>query len=178
MKVLVASENPVKVEAVKRGLSALSITADVIGKNPGSPVSRQPIGEETFAGAKGRVERAKSLWEGFDAYVGIEGGIFLLNKKVLTMGVVYAEMKGKGAFALSPGFELPRWVWEEIKEGKELGEVVGELVGDKDVKRSLGAVGVLTKGALDRAELYKPAVVLAFSTLMHPLGGGRDYSKA
>ena len=73
MKVLVASDNPVKVEAVKRGLEALRIEAAVIGKNPISPVSKQPIGEETFTGAKGRVEKAKSLWRGFDAYVGMKG---------------------------------------------------------------------------------------------------------
>jgi len=48
-----------------------------------------------------------------------------------------------------------------IDQGMELGEADDIVFGMKDSKKSIGAVGILTKGNITRAKYYAEAVKLA-----------------
>ncbi len=61
--------------------------------------------------------------------------------------------KGKIDYGTSPFFELPPRITKELLEGKgmiELGDVMDNLIGEKNTKQKLGAVGYFTKGVMDR----------------------------
>ena len=52
MLVLVASKNPVKIEATREAFSKYFENFEVMGIEVDSGVAKQPINEETFEGAK------------------------------------------------------------------------------------------------------------------------------
>ncbi len=79
MKILIGSRNPVKIKAAEEAFLKYFKEAEVVGIEVDSKASSQPIGEETFEGAKNRalelkrINETKNLNAGFCA--GIEGGI-------------------------------------------------------------------------------------------------------
>jgi len=48
-----------------------------------------------------------------------------------------------------------------IRQGKELGEADDIVFGRSNSKQENGAVGLLTDNAIDRAQLYEHAMILA-----------------
>jgi inosine/xanthosine triphosphatase len=160
MKVLVGSKNPVKIEATKEAFKKYFGNVEVVGIEVNSKVSKQPIGMETFVGAKNRVEELKKFEADF--YVGIEGGIMNMFERWFAFAVVcISDKHGKCGYGVSSFFELPQIVINEIKNGKELGEVMDELTRRENTKQKEGAIGILTKGIIDRKSLYVPAIVCA-----------------
>ena len=77
-KVVIASQNPVKIQAVRYGFKAMfpHDTFEFVGISVSSGVADQPFGnEETFRGAQNRADNASYNVDNADFYVGIEGGI-------------------------------------------------------------------------------------------------------
>ncbi|MEM0117040.1 MAG: inosine/xanthosine triphosphatase [Conexivisphaerales archaeon] len=161
-KILVAvgSSNKVKVRATSEAFSKF-FDCEVEGVDVSSGVNEQPFEDETFIGAKNRaVSAIKSLKADFG--VGIEGGITTISGRGLGFAAVYLiDRRGRESMASSGMFPLPEEAMELVKQGKELGEAMDILTGLKDTKRGLGAVGLLTKGVIDRTALYRDAVVFA-----------------
>lgn len=56
MKVLIGTKNPGKILGAKNALENYFQDVEVVGISSPSEVSEQPIGEETFLGAKNRVK--------------------------------------------------------------------------------------------------------------------------
>ncbi len=51
----------------------------------------------------------------------------------------------------SSGFELPPKVIPRIiEEGKEVGEIMDEIVGINEVGKKMGAIGILSNGIMNR----------------------------
>ena len=160
MKVLVGSKNPVKIEATREAFKKYFDNIEVIGIDVDSKVSRQPIGIETFVGAKNRVEELKRFESDF--YVGIEGGMMNIFERWFGFAVVcISDKNDKYGFGITSFFELPQVVVSEIKKGKELGNVIDELTKRENTKQKEGAIGILTRGKIDRKNLYIPAVICA-----------------
>jgi inosine/xanthosine triphosphatase len=160
MKVLVGSKNPVKIEATKEAFKKYFYDIEVVGIEVDSKVSKQPIGIEMFVGAKNRVEELKKLEADF--YVGIEGGIINMFDNWFGFAVVCISDKNvRYGYGVTSFFQLPEIVVNEIKNGKELGEIMDELTKRENTKQKEGAIGILTKGAIDRKSLYIPAIVCA-----------------
>jgi len=61
VKVLVGSQNRVKLEATKEAFSRYFTEVEVIGIEVDSKVSSQPINEETFWGAKSRATELEKI---------------------------------------------------------------------------------------------------------------------
>ena len=160
MKVLVGSKNPVKIEATKEAFKKYFDDIEVLGIEVDSNVSKQPIGMETFVGAKNRVEELKKFEADF--YVGIEGGIMNMFDNWFAFAVVcISDKHGRYGYGVTSFFQLPQIVIKEIKNGKELGEVMDELTKKENIKQKEGAIGILTNGVIDRKSLYVPAIVCA-----------------
>jgi inosine/xanthosine triphosphatase len=166
MEVLVGSENPVKIEAAREVFSKYFSRVKVTGINVSSNVSSQPIDEEVFKGAKNRALELNELNEekslGADFFVGIEGGITKLYSKWFASGVgCVIDNQGRIGYGVSPYFELPGRIVERLLSGSELGEVMEEISGKDNIRQKEGAIGMLSKGIMDRKALYIHCLISA-----------------
>lgn len=181
MKILVGSNNPVKIEAVKEGFSKYFQDIEVQNISVNSEVSHQPIDEETFHGAKNRVlalQKADSEEKtNADFFVGIEGGIIQLHSKWFVFGCIcIMDKTGKLGFGLSPMFELPKGMTAKLLQGEELGTVVDTTFGLHNVKQKGGAIGYFTNGVITRKDFYVPGVITALVPFLNEKHFFEDYS--
>jgi len=160
MRVAVGSTNKVKIEAVRRALGPY-YDVEVVPIAVGSGVRAQPVGDEAFEGARNRAEGAMKLSK-CDLAVGIEGGIMELNGKEFAFAAIsIIDAKGQSSSATTGLFQLPLESLRLIGEGLELGEAMDRITGMSDVKHGPGAVGIFTKGVIDRTGLYVHGTTLA-----------------
>jgi inosine/xanthosine triphosphatase len=164
MKIIVASKNPVKINAVLNGFSKMLHSQDfkIEGISVASGVSEQPQNDaETFQGAVNRANNVSKMNDA-DFWVGIEGGIEEKNLAMEAFAWVVIKSKtgmlGKGRTGT---FFLPPEIAKLIKQGKEFGEADDIVFGRTNSKQENGAVGILTGNIIDRTQYYKEAVILA-----------------
>jgi inosine/xanthosine triphosphatase len=164
MKIVIASTNPVKIQAAVNGFRRLfpSRELDTITVNVPSDVAQQPLSdEETLRGAFNRSTHAQAAYPNADYWIGIEGGIQPFGQEMMAFAWIVIrspKMMGKGRTGT---FFLPPAVAELIRQGKELGEADDIVFGRSNSKQKDGAVGLLTDNVIDRAELYEHAMILA-----------------
>lgn len=166
MKILVGSKNPVKIDAVRVALSNYFDNIEVIGYEVESGVSTQPIGEETFIGAKNRALNLKLLYsknnKDAELFVGIEGGITKMYDRWFAFGCMcIIDNNDNIGFGTSPHFELPISVVEKLLNGIELGTVMDEIQNAENTKQKNGAIGYFTNGVMNRKELYVEGLKVA-----------------
>ncbi|NME71570.1 inosine/xanthosine triphosphatase [Flammeovirga aprica] len=172
-KVVVASKNPVKINAALAGMQKIlpNVQFDVTGCDVPSGVSDQPMTtQETWEGALNRANNAKESEPEADFWVGMEGGI---DKDEEGKMFAFAWMcvldnngnMGKGQTGV---FYLPPKVQQLVEEGVELGHANDQVFNEVGSKQKGGAVGSLTFGALGRTEYYVQAMVLAMIPLVNP----------
>lgn len=119
MKIVVASQNPVKIDAVKKALIAFGVRAEVVGMVSISGVPEQPTNEETLQGAENRAAYAMKQIVDADLYIAIENGIFSENDRFFDKVVIFAQAKdGHKSIAYSKGTECPK---EYVDEARSLG---------------------------------------------------------
>ncbi len=162
-KVIIASKNPVKIDCVKETMDVVfdKEKLEYKGISVPSDVADQPISEEeTLAGALNRASNAKEVHQG-DYYVGIEGGISDDGNVMTAFAWVVVISGAKTGKARTSTFELPQKIAELVRAGVELGHADDQVFERQNSKQKDGAVGILTKGLLDRKEYYKQAVLLA-----------------
>lgn len=164
MKLIVASKNPVKIEATLEGFQSMfpEEMIEIEGISAESGVSDQPLtDEETLRGAENRAKNAKALFPDADFWIGIEGGLEEIDGKHAAFAWVYVLSHKKEGKARSASFFLPPKVSSLIREGMELGDADDQVFGSSNSKQKNGAVGLLTGNVMVRKTLYIPAVVLA-----------------
>ena len=173
MKVLVGSQNPIKIESAREAFSNFFSDVEVEGIEVNSGVPAQPKNEEIFEGAKNRAESLKIYAENnnisADYFVGIEGGIE--QKKDLWFsygGMCIINKKGEIGFGASPLYELPTFVVDKLLNGIELGDVMDELAEMTNSKQKIGAIGFFTNGIMKRKDLYVPGLIVAIVPFLHP----------
>ncbi len=166
MKIIIASINPVKTEAVRLGFSQMfpGVNFEFHGVKAASGVSDQPLSDkETLLGAMNRVAHAKELSPVADFHVGLEGGVEDIDGELHEFAWIYVQSsngktgKGKTSTFIAP----PIYRKMVIEEGKEIGDISDIVFGQTNSKQKMGATGLLTKGVVDRAEFYRHAVVFA-----------------
>jgi len=163
-KVVIASKNPVKIEAVKQGFEKMFTGEkfEFVGASVPSGVKDQPFdNEETLRGATNRVDNAFAEDGSADLYVGIEGGIEPVGKEMEAFAWVVIRSSKRYGKSRTGTFFLPKEVVKLIKEGKELGEADDIVFKRNNSKQQNGAVGILTGNVIDRTKYYSEAVVLA-----------------
>jgi len=162
-KVIIASKNPAKIKAVINAFTQVfpNERFEYEGVSVSSGVPDQPIGEEeTLKGAENRVDNAKKEFEG-DYWVGLEGGVVengLELEAFAWMFIRSKSMQGKGR---TGSFFLPPQVAKLVHEGMELGHADDVVFGQSNSKQKGGAVGLLTRGLVERASYYEQALILA-----------------
>jgi len=164
MQVVIASQNPIKLEAVKVAFDQLFANQSVnfLTCEAASGVSYQPIGnKETLQGAINRAENAYIKYSQADYWVGIEGGVEKNSQEYEAFAWIVIKSKYKISRGKTGTFVLPLQVGKLLDEGKELGEADDIVFGMVDSKKGVGAVGILTQGKITRAKYYAEAVKLA-----------------
>lgn len=180
-KILVASKNPVKVNAALLGFRAIfpQEEFEVMGVAVPSGVSDQPFSNaETLRGAHNRAIAAYHHDQQADFWVGIEGGIEEEEDDMAAFAwvvVLSQTFVGKGK---SGTFYLPRAVAKLIKEGMELGEADDQVFGLTNSKQEQGSVGILTGNVITRTELYKAATIFALIPFRNTEFYGRNEAYA
>ncbi|HED38260.1 MAG TPA: non-canonical purine NTP phosphatase [Ignavibacteria bacterium] len=163
-KVIVASKNPVKINAVKIGFERMFPLEkfEFEGISVSSEVSEQPMDdEETLTGGINRAHNAKAEFQDADYWVGIEGGVEKINNEMNTFAWVVIESKYKKGKARTGAFFLPRKIIELVAAGKELGEADDIVFQHTNSKQKNGSVGILTENVITRTSYYTETVILA-----------------
>ena len=164
-KVIVASTNPVKVEAAQIGFAKMfpNESFDVHGISAPSEVSEQPMSSnETLMGATNRAHNVSKFVPEADYWIGIEGGTEDVNKELEVFAWVVVKSKdGKIGKGKTGSFFLPQKIAELVRQGVELGEADDIVFGRTNSKQTNGAIGILTDDVITRTTYYVPAVVMA-----------------
>ncbi len=159
-----ASANPVKQQAVELACRRLfpQRSVRVVPLAVPSGVADQPMSDdETRQGATERARGALELALSCDLAVGLEGGVEEIAGTLMAFAWSAVRWPGGTGQARSASFALPPEVARLVRSGVELGVADDQVFGRTDSKRQEGAVGLLTAGAIDRAQLYAPAVLLS-----------------
>lgn len=171
-KILVASTNPVKIQAALEGFRRMfpDQVFEAEGVAVQSDVSGQPMtDEETLKGAINRVNNALQAKPGMDFYVGIEGGVEDAHDGMREIAwVVVASGDGKWGRGRGGTFFLPHPIAELIRQGKELGEANDLVFQKTNSKQKNGAVGILTGDVITRASYCSEAVCMALIPFKNP----------
>jgi inosine/xanthosine triphosphatase len=172
MKVIVASHNPVKIEAVRRGFARIFPDNEFVfeGISVPSGVSDQPMTDaDTFHGAQNRARNAAVSLPGAVYYAGIEGGIESGEGGMAAFAwIVIRNAEGKEGKGRTGAFFLPPEVAKLVEGGMELGDADDVVFGKTNSKQQNGAVGLLTGNVLDRTGYYEQAVILAAIPFRNP----------
>lgn len=167
-QIIVASTNPVKVNAALAGFAQMFPKVSWVAQGIAVPsgVSAQPLGDdETLRGALNRAKGANAHLspQGIGYSIGIEGGCTLEPNGALSVfaWIVVLDNAGRQGKSKTAMFYAPRVVAEWVQKGKELGEADDIVFGRVNSKQSNGSVGLLTKDVLTRESYYTHAVILA-----------------
>jgi inosine/xanthosine triphosphatase len=163
-KIIVASGNPVKSEAVLNGFQRIFPEREfsIEGVSLPSNVGEQPMGDhETLQGARNRAVAAKGAFPEAEFWAGLEGGVDRFDDTWVGFAWIVILSKRSQGIARTGIFTLPPEVSRLIEGGMELGDADDIVFGTKNSKQAAGAVGLLTGNALTRAELYTEGVMLA-----------------
>jgi inosine/xanthosine triphosphatase len=112
-----------------------------------------------------------------DIYVGLEGGFhsisiagewhtFLRGWAYATDGVSDGE---RSAFGAAPSISVPPDIVKRVVQGRrELGTVIDEVTGGRDIKSKQGAWGVLSRDLVTRSMSFELALIAAFAPFYNP----------
>ena len=170
MKIAVASKNPVKIEAVREAFAeCFSETFTLEGIAVHSGVSDQPMGnKETWQGARNRADALMSQYPEYDFFVGIEGGVEMLEGQMMAFAWMVVKTHQREGSARTSGFFLPAPIAELVQKGYELGEADDLFFKKENSKQQNGAVGLLTRNVMTRRGLYVPALILSLIPFVNP----------
>lgn len=173
--VAVGSTNPVKVNAVKKVFQEV-LHEDIIAVpvSVESGVGSQPVGlEATIKGAVNRAKNAIRVVNDAKFGVGIEAGLvkmpFTITGYVDVQFCAICDDKGTITIGAGPGFEYPPIVVKRVLErGEEVGNIMDEISGVKNLGKKQGAIGFLSKNLMNRQRLTEIAVLMALVPRMNP----------
>ena len=169
--ICVASTNPVKLQATLDGFQRMfpRESFDIRAVKMPPLVNDQPMtDEETLDGADTRASHAREMMPEADYWVGIEGGVMDRGSHLSGFAWVVVLSEGRRGIGRSGEFFLPENIAELVRQGVELGEADDRVFSRNNSKQTNGAIGLLTGDAVDRLNLYIPAVIFALIPFKNP----------
>ncbi len=108
-----------------------------------------------------------------DLYVGLEGGFHSISVEgewhTFLRGWAFVTDGERGSFGMSPSIGVPEAIVKDVIQGKrELGIVIDEVAGVRDVRSKQGAWGVLSRDLLTRSMSFEAALIAAFAPFYNP----------
>ena len=127
---------------------------------------------ELMSGARKRALAVREILVGqkldADLYVGLEGGFHSISIDgewhTFLRGWAFVTDGERGSFGMSPSISVPEAIVKSVIGGKrELGVVIDEVAGARDVRSRQGAWGVLSRDLLTRSMSFEAALIAAFA---------------
>lgn len=108
-----------------------------------------------------------------DIYVGLEGGFHSISIggewHTFLRGWAYATDGERSAFGAAPSISVPQEIVKNVVQGRrELGAVIDEVTGARDVRSKQGAWGVLSRDLVTRSMSFELALIAAFAPFYNP----------
>lgn len=173
-RIAIGSTNPVKLDAVRLIVQRVWPDAELFPIAVPSGVSAMPMSDaECLAGARNRAAVARETM-GAELGLGLEGGVNPEAAGLMLLGWVAAvDEDGREGVGGGARLPLPGAIAERVLAGEELGPVMDQLLGQRNVKQKGGAVGALTNGLVLRKETFAIAVAYALA----PFVSARFYQR-
>lgn len=174
LELCVGSMNPTKINAVKVAFSKYYSNFNLYNIRVNSKVPNQPIGLElTIKGARNRAKEALNYLREVKNKnknifgIGIEAGLVDIpqantNFMDFQFCAIIDELEfitlGSGI-----GFEYPSKIIAQVlsNENTEIGEIMGNIIGNANLKNENGAISILSKNIINRTEILTQAVICA-----------------
>lgn len=159
MDIAVGSLNRVKVEAVRNVMERIYGDVRITAVDAKSGVPDQPFEEQTRRGAE---NRARGALGDHAMAVGIEAGVYEFPDGLYDVQqccIVTSDggiTRGQGS-----GFRYPDEVADLVRAGSTVGDAFARLYGREGIGKKGGAVGMLSRGLLDRLSLTEQSVTAA-----------------
>jgi inosine/xanthosine triphosphatase len=147
--------------------------ANVVARSVVTDAPAMPLTDwELMSGARQRALAVRKILVDqnleADLYVGLEGGFHSISVEgdwhTFLRGWAFVTDGQKESFGMSPSIMVPPAIVKNVIEGKrELGLVIDEVAGLRDVRSRQGAWGVLSKNLITVAMGYEVALIAAFA---------------
>lgn len=178
MKVVVGSNNSAKIAAVRKAFLRMfkEEEVDVTGIEVDSGVASQPRGvSETSQGALNRARGALEREQDADFGVGLEAGLFEMERLIFTGGIVWVvSREGKSAFATTTMIAVREDIMKLVDAGQDLGVAVNQALGITNAHDLGGYFGIMTNQRLTRESVFTDACIAALAGLE----GKNDFSRS
>jgi len=174
IKICVGSLNPTKINAVEQAFSKYFNLFQIFKLKVKSSIPNQPVGmDEIIKGAKYRAQMSLNYLKNDkklndDIFgIGIEAGLVEIpfantNYMDFQFCVIMDEFE---EITLGSGvaFEYPPKIIDQITSNRnlEIGDVMGKLSNNPNLKNEGGAISFLSKNVLNRTDLLSQAVICA-----------------
>ena len=170
MKIAIGSTNPTKVEAARRAAAKVWPEGEVVAVAIPSGVGEQPMSDdETIRGAVNRARAALAAVDDAQIGMGVEGGV-QDTPHGLFVGGWAAVVDRNGCLGIGAGGRvlLPESIATRIRRGEELGPVMDDFSGRRNVKHEEGAIGIFTAGLIERTAALEIALTYALARFITP----------
>lgn len=158
-----------RVAEIEPNWADLAVVARPVETN----VPAMPLNDwQLMEGARERALAVRDLLEKqrlpADLYVGLEGGFHSISIEgewhTFLRGWAYAFDGKQGHFGSAPAISVPASIVKKVIEGRrELGLVIDEVAGARDVRSRQGAWGVLSRDLVTRSSSFELALIAAFA---------------
>ncbi len=152
--------------------------ASVVARKVEISAPAMPLNDwELMSGARERALAVRELLIAqkleTDLYVGLEGGFHSISVDgewhTFLRGWAFVTDGTRGSFGMSPSISVPDAIVKDVIGGKrELGVVIDEVAGARDVRSKQGAWGVLSRDLLTRSMSFEAALIAAFAPFYNP----------
>src|ERR1700682_5399417 len=147
--------------------------ANVVARSVKTDAPAMPLNDwELMSGARQRALAVREILieQRLDAdlYVGLEGGFHSISVEgewhTFLRGWAFVTDGERGSFGATPSISVPESIRKKVIEGKrELGLVIDEVAGTRDVRSRQGAWGILSRDLITRSLSFELALIAAFA---------------
>jgi len=158
-----------RIAAIDPGWTEASVVARPVTTNiPAMPLNDWQLMQGARERALAVQDSLRSRRMEADIYVGLEGGFHSISIEAewhtFLRGWAYATNGKKGSFGSAPSISVPPGIVRNVIEGRrELGLVIDEVAGSRDVRSRQGAWGVLSRDLITRSLSFELALIAAFA---------------
>ena len=182
--IALGSDRAAKIMAVRASVARVAAidpawnNANVVARRVETTVPAMPLTDWQLM--QGAQERALAVRDSLhsrrleaDIYVGLEGGFHSISIAgewhTFLRGWAYATDGDRGAFGAAPSISVPPDIVKNVVEGRrELGTVIDEVTGGRDIRSKQGAWGVLSRDLVTRSMSFELALIAAFAPFYNP----------
>ncbi len=183
-RIALGSDRAAKIMAVRASVARIAAidstwaNAQVVARPVTTSTPAMPLTDwQLMEGARDRAlavrDSLQSKRMDADIYVGLEGGFHSISINHewhwFLRGWAYATDGTTGAFGAAPSISVPGGIVKSVVEGnQELGIVIDQVAGMRDVRSRQGAWGILSRDLVTRSDSFELALIAAMAPFYNP----------